>query len=38
MDFANFFADFKSRAQELSDDVSFVMLRHQTWDFWKILD
>ena len=30
--FANFFADSKSRAQELSNDVSFVIFRHQTWD------
>ena len=30
--FAYFFADFKSRAQELSNDVSFVILGHQTWD------
>ena len=33
--FANlqfFFADFKSRAQELSNDVSFVIFGHQTWD------
>ena len=30
--FANFFADSKSRAQELSDDVSFVIFGHQTWD------
>ena len=29
---ANFFADSKSRAQELSNDVSFVIFRHQTWD------
>ena len=28
----NFFADSKSRAQELSNDVSFVIFRHQTWD------
>ena len=26
------FADSKSRAQELSNDVSFVIFRHQTWD------
>ena len=30
--FANFFADCKSRAQELSKDVSFVIFGHQTWD------
>ena len=30
--FANFFADSKSRAQELSNDVSFVIFRRQTWD------
>jgi len=30
--FANFFADYKSRAQELSNDVSFVIFGHQTWD------
>ena len=33
--FANlqiFFADSKRRAQELSDDVSFVIFGHQTWD------
>ena len=30
--FVNFFADSKSRAQELSNDVSFVIFRHQTWD------
>ena len=30
--FANFFADSKSRAQELSNDVSIVIFRHQTWD------
>ena len=30
--FANFFADSKSRAQELSNDVSFVTFRHKTWD------
>ena len=29
--FANFFADSKSRAQELSNDVSFVIFGHQTW-------
>ena len=28
--FANFFADSKSRAQELSNDVSFVIFGHQT--------
>ena len=30
--FAKFFADSKSRAQELSNDVSFVIIGHQTWD------
>ena len=30
--FANFFADSKSRAQELSNDVSFVIFGHQKWD------
>jgi len=30
--FSNFFADSKSRAQELSNDVSFVIFGHQTWD------
>ena len=30
--FANFFGDSKSRAQELSNDVSFVIFGHQTWD------
>ena len=30
--FANFFADSKSRTQELSNDVSFVIFGHQTWD------
>ena len=30
--FANFFPDSKSRAQELSNDVSFVIFGHQTWD------
>ena len=28
----NFFADSKSRAQELFNDVSFVIFGHQTWD------
>ena len=28
----NFFADSKSRAQELSNGVSFVIFGHQTWD------
>ncbi len=27
-----FFADYKSRAQELFNDVSFVIFGHQTWD------
>ena len=30
--FANFFSDSKSRAQELSNDVSFVIFGHKTWD------
>jgi len=30
--FANFFADSKTRAQELSNDVSFVIFGHKTWD------
>ena len=30
--FANFFADSISRAQELSNDVSFVIFGHPTWD------
>ena len=30
--FANLFADSKSRAQELSNDVSFVIFGHKTWD------
>ena len=30
--FAKFFADSKSRAQELSNDVSFVIFGHKTWD------
>ena len=30
--FANFFADSKNRAQELSNDVRFVIFGHQTWD------
>ena len=30
--FAIFFADYKSRGQGLSNDVSFVIFRHQTWD------
>ena len=30
--FARFFADSKSRAQELSNDESFVIFGHQTWD------
>ena len=29
---ANFFEDSKSRGQELSNDVSFVIFGHQTWD------
>ena len=29
---ANFFADSKRRAQELSNDVSFVIFGHKTWD------
>ena len=31
--FAKFFADSKSRAQELSINVSFVIFGQQTWDF-----
>ena len=30
--FANFFADSKSRAQDLSKDVSFVIFGNKTWD------
>jgi len=30
--FATFFSDSKSRAQELSNDVYFVIFGHQTWD------
>ena len=30
--FANFLTDSKSKAQELSNDVSFVIFGHQTWD------
>ena len=30
--FANSFADSKSRAQVLSNDVSFVIFGHKTWD------
>ena len=30
--FANLFAESKSRVQELSNDVSFVIFGHQTWD------
>ena len=30
--FANFFADSKSRAQKLSNNLSFVIFGHQTWD------
>ena len=29
--FAKIFADSKSRAQELSNDVSFVIFGHKTW-------
>ena len=35
LDFAKknlIFADSKSRTQELSNDVSFVIFGHQTWD------
>ena len=32
LNFANFFADSISRAQELSNDVSFVIFGHPTWD------
>ena len=35
--FANFFADSKNRAQELSNDVSSVIFGHQTWDLERIL-
>ena len=30
--FTNLFADSKSRAQELSNDLSFVIFEHQTWN------
>ena len=30
--FDNFLADYKSRAQELSNDVAFVIFGHKTWD------
>ena len=36
--FANFFADSKSIAQELSNDVSYVIFGHQTWDLVKLGD
>ena len=32
MQIFNFIADSKRRAQELSNDVSFVIFGHQTWD------
>ena len=32
MQICNFFADSKSRAQELSNDALFVIFGHQTWD------
>ena len=32
MQICNFFADSKSRAQELSNEVSFVIFGHKTWD------
>ena len=32
MQICNFFSDYKSRAQELSNDVSFVIFGHQTCD------
>ena len=32
MQISKFFADSKSRAQELSNDVSFVIFGHKTWD------
>ena len=32
---ANFYADSKRRAQELSNDVPFVIIGHQTWDLPK---
>ena len=34
--FANFFADSKSRAQELSNDVSFVIFGHQTYPGFQV--
>ena len=34
--FAIFFADSKSRVQKLSNDVSFVIFGHQTWDLDSI--
>ena len=30
--FANYFADFKSKAYNISNNVSFVIFGHQTWD------
>ena len=32
MQICKFFADSKSRAQELSNDVSFVIFEHKKWD------
>ena len=32
--FAKIFADSKSKAQELSNDVGFVIFGHQTWESW----
>ena len=32
MQICKFFADSKSREQELSNDVSFVIFGHKTWD------
>ena len=32
MQICNFFSDSKSKAQELSNDVSFVIFGHKTWD------
>ena len=34
--FCYFFADSKSIAQELSNDVSYVIFGHQTWDLVKL--
>ena len=32
MQICNFFSDSKRKAHELSNDVSFVIFGHQTWD------